>query len=177
MAKFQLNSGVPPRVAANQPQRVRMGAISVFALVVIICLAVLAVLSLSTANASLTMSQRQAQAMAELYLDEFAAQEFVASADELLARYDAASGRTVAQVLEAALDNLDDDARVAVGGEVQVTASLSGQEITAEFSCGNGRSLVVELVVGDDGSWRVDRWKMTAVQNEEPVEGQLLIVD
>lgn len=182
MAKFQLNSGTLPQVSGSRPQRVRIGTISVFALVVLISLAVLAVLALSTANASLVMSERQAQAMTELYLDERAAQEFVAGADALLAEARATgsgtnAGRTGARAVQDSLDKLCADARAATGGKVRASASVDGQEITAEFACDNGRLLNIVLVVRDNGTYRVDKWKMFAVQNEEPPEGQLLIVD
>ena len=175
MAKFQLNSGKLPQVASVQPQRVRIGTISVFALVVIICLAVLAVLAFSTANASLTLSQRQATAMEELYLDERAAQEFVAGVDALLAKD--ADAQANVRAAKGALDGLCADARAATDGRVTVSADAADNQITADFSCDNGRTLSIVLVVRDNGTYRIDKWKMSAVQNEEPAEGQLLIVD
>ena len=182
MAKFQLNSGALPQVSGSRPQRVRIGSISVFALVVIISLAVLAILALSTANASLVMSQRQAQAMTELYLDERAAQEFVAGTDALLAEARANgsaddAGQEGIRAVQGALDKLCANARSTASGKVRATAAVDGQQITAEFACDNGRLLNIVLVVRDNGTYRVDKWKMTAVQNEEPPEGQLLIVD
>ena len=85
MSTFSLNSAAKLPSQVQQPERVRIGSVSLFALVVIIGLAVLAVLAFSTANASLTMSQRQATATSELYLAETAAQEFVAGVDGVLA--------------------------------------------------------------------------------------------
>ena len=61
---------LPP---VSREENVRIGPVSVFTLIIIICLAVLAVLTISTANASLVLSQRQAVAAHELYLDETAA--------------------------------------------------------------------------------------------------------
>ena len=46
-----------PRGAA---ETVRMGPLSLFALVVALCLAVMAVLSVATANASMALAERQA---------------------------------------------------------------------------------------------------------------------
>lgn len=181
MAKFQLNSGSLPQLASRQPQRVRMGAITLFALVVVICLAVLAVLSLTTANASLTLSQRQAVAMSELYLDEQAAQEFVAGVDDTLSELrgviQKGRGQQGLQAVQASLDELCSKASSSVEGKVQVDAVVEDDQITADFTCGNGRLLRVVMTVGDDCAYHIEKWKMSAVQNEEPSTGQLLIVD
>ena len=63
-------------------------------------------------------------------------------------------------------------------GDVQVSATLSAAPggpatVNADFSCGNGRRLDVVVTVRDDGTLRVDRWKMRAVQNEEQPGGML----
>ena len=60
---------------------------------------------------------------------------------------------------------------------VEVAASAEGNLIQADFSCGNGRTLHVALVVDDGATYQIREWKMSAVQNEEPAPGQLLIVD
>lgn len=182
MAKFELTSGTPPRVSGGQAQRVRIGAISLFALVVIISLAVLTVLSFTTANASLMLAQRQATATTELYLDERAAQEFVAGVDALLSETRASEGESQAgsagvRAVEGELQGLCSKAREVAGGQVQVSANVDGQEIRAEFACDNGRTLSILIVVRDNGTYRIDKWKMSAVQNEEPGQGQLLIVE
>jgi len=182
MAKFQLISGTPPRVSGGGAQRVRIGTISLFALIIIISLAVLTVLAFSTANASFLLAQRQATAMTELYLDERAAQEFVANVDALLAEARASEGDSQAgsagvRVVESNLQGLCAKAREVSGGRVQVSAEVNGQEIRAEFACDNGRTLSILIVVRDNGTYRIDKWKMSAVQNEEPVQGQLLITD
>lgn len=173
MAKFQLNPGVVPRAQGSTPEHVRIGSISVFALVVIICLAVLAVLSLSTANASLTMSQRQADALAQQYLGERAAQEFMAGLDDELSE---GSGVNM-DAIELSLDDLCAKAQNAARGRVQANAQVTGDKVTAEFTCDSGRVLTVEVTVRDDGTCRIDKWEMSAVQNEEPPEGQFYIPD
>lgn len=241
MAKFTLNPGSPKGTQGYQPERVRIGSISVFALVVIICLAVLAVLSFSTANASLTMSQRQATATSELYLDERAAQEFLAGVDGILAATregemaKAVNAQTANDILmqlnsadssakaedgtddvhlardadgnfvfddqgylvveekedllksragevgslavQNSLDELCAQARQAADGKVSVNATVNGNRIVAEFTCENGRLLTTAITVRNNGTYRIDRWKMSAVQNMEQPEGQLLIVD
>ena len=173
MAKFQLNPGVPPRAQGSTPEHVRIGSISVFALVVIICLAVLAVLSLSTANASLTMSQRQANALSQHYLSERAAQEFLAGVDDELS----SGGRVDMQAVELSLADLCATAQNAARGRVQASAQMVDDRVIADFTCDNGRVLTVEITVSDDGAYRIDKWEMSAVQNAEPPEGSFYIPD
>ena len=219
MATFQLNPGVQGSAHLPAPNRVRIGSISIFALMIVICLAVLAVLAFSTATASLTMAQRQATATTELYLDEVAAQEFLAGIDALLAEqrtssalqggtsgaaqggsssaelvrnewgnvaYDEnglvivrekGSGNADLASIEKALPDLCAAAQRAADGKVAASAHPYGNRIAAEFSCQNGRLLNIFVTVRDDSTYRIDRWKMSAVQNEEPPEGQLMIID
>ncbi len=226
MAKFKLNPGAQPVMQGPSTDHVRIGAISVFALVALICLSVLAVLALSTANASLTMSQRQAVAMQELYLAETSAQEFLAGVDAVLAESreeanqsdgtgvifstpestgamtvaqdeqgnalfdenkvkvvvedgeDASSaGEAAAKVVNAQLKRICNQARDTVDGKVQVMASVVGNKLYGEFSCENGRVLNIIVTVRNNATYRIDKWKMSAVQNEEEPQGQLLIID
>lgn len=225
MAKFQLDTKGLNAPKAIVPERVRMGSISLFALVIIICMAVLAVLSLSTANASLVMSQRQAVATSELYLAERSAQEFVAGIDGVLAgmRGPGAGGSGQSEVslardgrdnvkvdeqgfvmveeaeravrapadagepgnsapaasraVSSALESIRAAAYDVAGGKVSIAASVAGDKVSAEFACENGRVLGIVVAIRDDGTYRIDRWKMSAVQNQEEPNGQLLIVD
>lgn len=154
-----------PPVAREE--HVRIGPISVFALIIIICMAVLAVLTLSTANASLVLSQRQAVATQELYLNETAAQAFVAEVDDLITAGGGASG------IESSLPSMCSVAEKAANGQVEATAQLSNQQIDAEFSCENGRILKITVSILDDGAYRIDKWKMTAVENVEQPMGNL----
>ena len=176
--------------AAEHETNVRVGPITVFTLIAVLCMAVLAVLSVSTANASQTMAQRQADAVSQMYLDEAAAQAFLAELDGALApvRDGGASGAAasaaaesgLARARQAAVDAAD---KMIAAGEaslpegvagVQVNASVgSSSTINADFTCGNGRKLDVVLSIRDDGTLRVDRWKMRAVQNEEQPGGLL----
>lgn len=65
---------------------VRIGPISLFTLIIILCLSVLAVLSVTTARAELSVTERQAATTTETYGLETAAQMFVAEVDGALAR-------------------------------------------------------------------------------------------
>ena len=85
------------RTTKSQVENVRMGPLALFTLVVVLCLSVLAVLSVSTANATLALSERRATATRQLYLDEQAAQTFVASLEASLADgMDTAAARAAA---------------------------------------------------------------------------------
>jgi len=159
----------------TESDNVRMGPISLFTLIIVLCLAVLSVLSVSTSNASLTMAQRRATATTELYLDETAAQAFMAYMDDELAGIRAAGG-TGAQGLAAVDSNLAmicANAKATARGDVTVTASVKGDTVNAEFTCENGRTLIVQATIRDDCTYRIEKWKMTAVQNEEPTTGGL----
>ena len=71
---------------------VRIGPISLFALVIILCLAVMAVLSVTTAQATYAAAERQASFTADTYANERAGQEFAADIDAALAPVRAAGG-------------------------------------------------------------------------------------
>ena len=154
---------------------VRIGPISVFTLIIVVCLAVLAVLAFTSANATLVMTQRQATATSELYLDEAAAQQFVAGVDDELSTVRTAGGTNVdaVQAVQRALPALTEAARGSSGGRVSVSASMDGDSVRAEFSCANGRMLTIVVTIRNDATFRIDKWKMTAVQNEEEPAGRL----
>ena len=63
---------------------VRIGPISLFALVIILCLAVMAVLSVTTAQATYAAAERQADFTTDTYVNERTAQEFTANVDAVL---------------------------------------------------------------------------------------------
>ena len=142
---------------------VRMGPLALFTLMILLGLAVLAVLSASTANATLVMAQRRADATSQLYLDETAAQTFVATLDELLASgsdgQDALRGAT-----EAAL--------ATAPNQLQVSGSLGADgSYQATFDAGNGRHLDITVSFGEDGRLAISKWRMTTVVNDEPTMG------
>jgi hypothetical protein len=159
----------------GRAENVRIGPISLFTLIIVLCMAVLAVLSFSTAHASMVMAERQATATSELYLDEVAAQEFVAGLDDELAAVRAANGNGSAGVkrVSDALIDLRDAAQAAAGNQVEVTAGIADSTVTARFECQNGRTLYLAITILSDATYRIDTWKMSAVQNEAQPEGSL----
>lgn len=76
---------------------VRIGPISLFALIAVICLATLAVLSIATSNATYRLTTLQADSMAQQYQAETAAQNFVAHIDASYADATVAAERAAAQ--------------------------------------------------------------------------------
>lgn len=157
------------RVARGES--VRIGPASLFTLVIIVCLAVLAVLAASTANATLVMSQRMGTANQEFYLDDAAGQVLLAEIDQALAG--ARDGDEAARAVGAALPGICSRAEESAGGKASVDASFEGRRVNAEITCHNGRVLKITVALLDDATYRIDRWKMTAVQNEEQPTGSL----
>ena len=80
---------------------VRIGPISLFTLIIILCLAVLSVLSLTTARAELSVTERQAATTTETYQLEAAAQTFVAEVDAALSADVRGDKGALIEVLEA----------------------------------------------------------------------------
>lgn len=165
---------------------VRMGPISLFTLVVVLCIAVMSVLCFSLAHSSLTVAQRQADFATDSYANESAGQEFVAAVDEVLAglRADAgsgvpsggaagaASGKAVVIGKKSALAALK-----ARGADLAPGATLSfgSDSVTADFLLPSSRRLYVELAIDDDATYRVVQWKQTTRQDKVD-NNQLLVV-
>jgi len=173
------------RIAFGTPaDRVRMGPLSLFALVVIIGLAVLSMLVFSTANASLVLSQRQADAVQATYANEQAAQEFVAALDEVLAPVRSAVGQGASadeaasagavQLVADELDELCAVTRVKVGGAVDVSAEMQNDRVLAMFASKDGQALNIAVTVSAEGVFHVESWKTSAAHDEEEQAGQLL---
>lgn len=103
---------------------VRMDPISLFTLLIVLCLAVMAVLSVTTSQATYVLAQRQANATVALYANETAAQNLVAHIDQTLsqARVQGQGSYQVSSMLEAVLPNYCADAQRA-GKEALATAA------------------------------------------------------
>lgn len=164
-----------PRGAKARQRNVRIGPVSLFALVALVCLAVLAVLAASTANATYVMSQRLADSTTAFYEDERAGQVLVSGVDSVLgdARSGSADGDAAARAVEAALPGICSAAEAEAGEGADVTASFDGRRLSAEITCHNGRMLKIDVMVMDDATYRIDKWEMTAVENEEQPTGNL----
>lgn len=129
---------------------VRIGPISLFTLIIILCLAVLAVLSLTTARAELSITERQAQTTTETYALETAGQEFVAAVDAALAEGGSSALDEVLStygVTEAAAD-----AEAAAGASEAAPAAgetIEDESVSGATADEGGSLMVIERAAGD----------------------------
>lgn len=176
---------------------VRMGPISVFALVIILCLAVLGVLSASTATAGSSLAQRQASFAADDYRNELAGQQLYAAADDALASVRAAGGDAADAVaaLEAALPDITAAAQegfaegeaaaasgtadepdvpaepdVAAESAPAVQTSIESGTLSAHIQSSSGRCLDIQLEVQPDATLAVTAWKATTLWEEDDTD-------
>ena len=68
---------------------------------------------------------------------------------------------------------LRESALAAADGEVEVAVRAEGNNVQAEFWCAGGRTLKITVQIQPDGTYRIDRWKMTSAENEEHPIGSL----
>lgn len=163
---------------------VRIGPISLFTLIIVLCLAVLAVLSVTTARAELSITERQAATTTETYQLEDVGQHFLANVDAALAQGDAAVNQVLAgygiSMAEPAEDGndglvIEDDSlsgeavsdaggttmTATDGSSVSSTGERDGNTISVTFSVESGRTLAVTLRINDDGTYTIEQWKTT----------------
>lgn len=125
-----------------------MGPISLFALIILLSLAVLAVLATTTAQATFASAEKQAGFTADTYVNEAAAQEFLADVDEKLA-----SARETNVTSEEALEEIE--------SSLPSGAWVEDGTIRAEFYQESGRTLTITLTITDDVRYRVTQWQAT----------------
>ena len=147
---------------------VRMGPISLFALIIILCLAVMAVLAVTTAQATYALTQRQGTAAAEAYQAETAAQRFMGALDAELAAVHAADlppNQTLAAV-EQALQGLCEEA-------VAATADADGAPVAIEAEASIITSDKAANLAGIVGVGRTGG----PLRDVTPVEGMTPLLD
>lgn len=133
---------------------VRMGPISLFALMVLLSLAVLAVLAISTAQATYASAEKQALFNDDTYANEVEAQEFLALIDGELAR-----SRTEGKDGAEALDDL--------ATKIPAGATIEDNEVRASFAQESGRTLAITITVTDDATYEITQWQATTTWNTE----------
>ncbi|MEG2024523.1 MAG: S4A5 electrogenic sodium bicarbonate cotransporter 4 [Gordonibacter sp.] len=133
---------------------VRIGPISLFTLIITLCLAVMAVLSVTTAQATYVAAERQALFTSDTYANERAAQEFTAKVDAALASVRAAGGGQA-------------EARAAVERILPAGAKLDETTVRAEFTAESGRTLNVELIIEANATYRITAWKATTLWTDD----------
>lgn len=139
---------------------VRIGPVSIFALVIIMCLSVMAVLASATAHANVNEAQKQADFTIGTYANETAAQEFVAQIDGVLAQTKAQGGDKEA-------------AMAAIKAILPAEARISGNVISLAFVATDGRCLTASLEIHDDLTYQITRWKVTTQWNLDDSETTL----
>ena len=138
---------------------VRMGPISLFALVILLSLAVLAVLAFSTAQAQYASAEKHAVFTTDSYTNESAAQELVARIDATLVEVRNLGGSQ--------LDALD-ALRISLPQRTQIEENI----IRAEFHQDSGRILVVAIEITENVGYRITQWQATTkwdITKEEDV--------
>lgn len=160
---------------SNSGERVRIGPITVLTLVTVICLSVLAVLAISTAHATEVLTQRQADAATQQYVSEIAAQTFVAETDARLAsvRDSGGDNKAGAQAVRKDIDAICAAATEAGNGSIEVEADVDESAVTATLTSATGRTIIIKLAIDKNAGYRIEKWKVTAVQNEEQPMGDL----
>lgn len=156
----------------RRPSTVRMGSISVFALMIILCLAVLGVLSAASASAGSALAQRQAAFTADGYRNEIAGQRFYAYADDVMAEVRAQGGGVSAAsaALDASMEELVGRVLSDVGDGVSLTADISGVDLSAHIEAESGRCLDIEFAIQDDATLSVSAWKATTLWTEDTTD-------
>lgn len=127
---------------------VRIGPISLFTLVIILCLAVMAMLSVTTAQATYSAAEKQALFNDDTYANERAAQSAVAEIDAALQPV-----RTAGGGLEAAL--------AAAEKALPSGAHIKDSSVFMTFTTPSGRTLDVELTIKADATYEINQWKAT----------------
>ena len=149
---------------------VRMGPISIFTLVIVICLAVMATLALTTARADTALAERQASFTADDYTNECLGQAFLAEVDAALASARAA-GLGPAEAAAALAEELDNlaarakDTAAADGHTLQ--AQADGNAISVRVDAPSGRTLTIGLAVTSNGELAISYWKPSTTWTED----------
>lgn len=138
-------------MARESDSSVRIGSITIFALVIVLCIAVMGMLSVSTGRAALAASEKQAAYTSEIYQNEKEAWEFVSEVDRTL--YDLRSTWWWSKY-----QGIINAAEVVDATE---GASIDEDVISAKFTSENGKTLTVKMTITDDLNLRIDEWKVS----------------
>lgn len=159
----------------NSRGSVRIGPISLFVLIIVLCLAVLAVLSLQTARAELAVAQRQALMTQDVYVNEKEGQEFISQIDAILAwgRNGSAKSEEVIQAVETYVNEQDARTNVSAFLETDATYLMNGSD--AQMATAQSVDVVNDVLVSSS-SYAADQ-QGTIVQAEFVQEsGRKLVV-
>lgn len=153
---------------AQSKGSVRIGPVSLFVLVIALCLAVLAVLSVTTAHAQAAITNQQAIAITDAYKNEIAAQEFMAAIDDQLAQAQSRA-ETPEQLQNSMVSFIDEyndrDGNQGLGESALI--SYDDSVITAEFGQASGRLLTIKVAINSNYTYLILAWQATT-DWEEP---------
>lgn len=141
---------------------VRIGPISLFVLIIVLCLAVLAVLSLQTARAQQAVTEQQATVIEDTYVNEVAGQEFLSQLDAILVqgRSGAISQEETFRQINAFISaqTLQDD----LDTKPVIDASFNEQDVLIKvvFTLDSGRKLNVTIQINPDLTYDVLSWSV-----------------
>jgi len=136
------------RTARESKGSVRIGPMSIFALIILLSLAVLSVLAFTTAQAVSASAEKHARFTTDTYANESAAQEMIADVDAVLAGVRAQGGSR-------------NDALAALAADLPQGARLEEGTVRADFYKDSGRMLSIALEVTDDAEYRITQWQAT----------------
>ena len=164
---------------------VRMGPISIFTLVIVLCLAVLAVLSITTARADAALAARQASFTQDDYANERVAQTFAAEAADVLATLAPSTApEDAAHALAAAAPELAarTEASAPAGTTVTATTSAGGDAtvstgataadaaLVLTVAAPSGRTLTATFAVDSGAALTVTSWQPATTWTEDTTD-------
>lgn len=138
-------------MARENESSVRIGSITIFALVIVLCIAVMGMLAVSTGRAALASSEKQAMYTSEIYQNEKDAWEFVTKVDKVLYDLRNTWWWSKAQGIIDATEVVDETEG----------ASIDNDEISATFTSENGKTLSIKMTITNDLQLTIDEWKVS----------------
>lgn len=130
---------------------VRTGSITIFALVIVLCIAVMGMLAVSTGRAALASSEKQAMYTSEIYQNEKAAWEFVSKVDKALSDLKSNWWWSKYEGIIKATEIV----------EKTKGASIKNDVIRATFTSENGKTLSIKMTITNDLRLNIDEWKVS----------------
>lgn len=162
---------------------VRMGPISIFTLVIVLCLAVLAVLSVTTARADAALAARQASFTQDDYANERVAQTFAAEAADVLATLTPSTApEDAVSALAAAAPELAARTEASAPAGTTVTATtgtgatagtdptVAGAALVLTVAAPSGRTLTATFAVDSGATLTITSWQPATTWTEDTTD-------
>lgn len=139
---------------SQQTGSVRIGPISLFALLILICIAVLSVLAVTTAHASYASAEKQASFTTDTYTNEILGQKFVGQVDTVLTQTRASGGGRT-------------EAMAALQSALPKEAKIEDNTVQVDYTRASRRTLSITLSITDDAHYRITEWQATTLWEPE----------